>query len=161
MIANTRGSSFLEPDTVILHPTNWLGTRLLTDTASQFYGGGPFTGAYGNAGATGLFGESIWGKRVVLSTVVGAGTALVGSFGQAAQVFRRGGVTVEATKQPRHLLHLEPGRDQSGGATGTRRLPAERLHGDLRALVVGTGQGAGGGDDSTSPPRHYSQSWPG
>lgn len=97
VIANTRGSSFLEPDTIVLHPANWLATRLLTDTAAQFYGGGPFTGAYGNAGAPGLFGETLWGKRVVLSTYVGAGTALVGSFGQAAQLFRRGGVTVEAS----------------------------------------------------------------
>ena len=97
VIANTRGSSFLEPDTVVMHPNNWLATRLLTDGNGQFYGGGPFTGAYGNAGAPGLFGESIWGKRLVLSSVVGAGTALVGSFGQAAQVFRRGAVTVEAT----------------------------------------------------------------
>ena len=32
----------------------------------------------------------------MLSTVGGAGTALVGSFGQAAQVFRRGGIPVGA-----------------------------------------------------------------
>jgi HK97 family phage major capsid protein len=101
VIANTRGSAFLEPDGIIMHPQNWLSTRLLRDgtggTAGQFFGGGPFTGAYGNAGMPGLFGQSLWGKPVILSSVVGAGTALVGSFGQAAQVFRRGGVTVEAT----------------------------------------------------------------
>jgi HK97 family phage major capsid protein len=102
VIANTRGSSFLAPDTVIMHPTNWLNTRLLRDgtggTVGQFYGGGPFTGAYGNtAGAAGLFGESIWGVRVVLSTLVGSGTALVGNFGQGAHVWRRGGMSVEAS----------------------------------------------------------------
>ena len=101
VIANTRGGSFLEPDTVILHPNQWLSTRLLRDgaggTVGQFYGGGPFTGAYGNGGAAdaGLFGELIWGKRVVLSTVVGPGTALIGSFLQAAKVMRRGGPTIE------------------------------------------------------------------
>jgi HK97 family phage major capsid protein len=101
VIANTAGSSFLAPDTVIIHPTNWLTSRLLRDgtggTIGQFYGGGPFTGAYGNAGAPGMFGQQLWNTRVVLSTYVGAGTALVGNFGQAAHVWRRGGVSVEAT----------------------------------------------------------------
>jgi HK97 family phage major capsid protein len=101
VIANTRGSSFLQPDAVIMHPTNWLNSRLLRDgtggTVGQYFGGGPFGGAYGNGGAAGLFGEQIWNTRVVLSTIVGPGTALVGSFGQAAQLHRRGGPTVEAT----------------------------------------------------------------
>jgi HK97 family phage major capsid protein len=101
VLANTAGSSFLPPDTIIMHPTNWLNTRLLRDgtggTAGQFLGGGPFTGAYGNGGATGMFGQSLWNTRVVLSTVVGSGTALVGNFGQGAHIWRRGGVSVEAT----------------------------------------------------------------
>ena len=45
-----RGSAFLEPDGVILHPDNWLTTRLLTDSTGQFLGGGPFQGQYGAAG---------------------------------------------------------------------------------------------------------------
>ena len=101
VIANTAGSSYLVPDTVILHPTNWLNTRLLRDgtggTIGQYFGGGPFSGAYGAGGAPGMFGQSIWNTRVVLSTYVGAGTALVGNFGQAAHIWRRGGVSVEAT----------------------------------------------------------------
>jgi HK97 family phage major capsid protein len=101
VLANTAGSSFLQPDTIILHPTNWLSTRLLRDglggTAGNFLGGGPFTGAYGTDGATGVFGASLWNTRVVLSTVVGSGTALVGNFGQGAHIWRRGGVSVEAT----------------------------------------------------------------
>ena len=101
VLANTAGSSFLQPDTIIMHPTNWLTTRLLRDgtggTAGQFYGGGPFSGAYGNDGAVGMFGQTLWNTRVVLSTVVGAGTALVGNFGLAAHIWRRGGVTVEAS----------------------------------------------------------------
>jgi len=84
-----------------MHPTNWLNTRLLRDglggTAGNFLGGGPFTGAYGTDGATGIFGQSLWNTRVVLSTVVGAGTALVGNFGQAAHIWRKGGVSVEAS----------------------------------------------------------------
>jgi HK97 family phage major capsid protein len=103
VLANTAGSAYLVPDTIIVHPTNWLNTRLLRDgtggTVGQYYGGGPFTGAYGNGGAAdaGLFGASLWNTRVVLSTYVGAGTALVGNFGQAAHIWRKGGVSVEAS----------------------------------------------------------------
>ena len=55
VIANTAGSSFLQPDAIVIHPTNWLNTRLLRDgtggTVGQFYGGGPFGyGPYGGAG---------------------------------------------------------------------------------------------------------------
>jgi HK97 family phage major capsid protein len=42
-------------------------------------------------------GETLWGKRVVVTEAMDAGTALVGAFGTAAQVFRRGGLTVEAS----------------------------------------------------------------
>jgi HK97 family phage major capsid protein len=101
VLANTAGSSFLVPDTIIISPVNWLSTRLLRDglggTAGNFLGGGPFTGAYGTDGATGLFGQTLWNTRVVLSTVVGSGTALVGNFGQGAHIWRRGGVSVEAS----------------------------------------------------------------
>jgi HK97 family phage major capsid protein len=54
VLANTAGSAFVMPDTIILHPAQWLSTRLLRDgtggTIGQFLGGGPFTGAYGNGG---------------------------------------------------------------------------------------------------------------
>jgi HK97 family phage major capsid protein len=97
VIANTAGSAYLQPDTVILHPSNWLNTRLLrAGTVGEFFGGGPFGAAYaGNS--PGMFGSEIWGVRVVLSSVVGAGTALVGNFGQAAHIWRRGGVSVDAS----------------------------------------------------------------
>ena len=100
---------FLQPDTMIMHPTNWLTTRLLRDgtggTAGKFFGGGPFTGAYGNGGATGVFGESLWNTpgRAVHGRRR-SGTALVGNFGQGAHIWRRGGVTVEATNSPLGLL---------------------------------------------------------
>ena len=67
------------------------------DGRSASFGGGPFSGAYGNSGAPGMFGQQLWNTRVVLSTVVGPGTALVGNFALGAHIWRRGGVTVEAT----------------------------------------------------------------
>jgi HK97 family phage major capsid protein len=38
----TRGSSFLNPDTVVVHPTNWQAIRTAKDNSGQYYGGGPF-----------------------------------------------------------------------------------------------------------------------
>jgi HK97 family phage major capsid protein len=99
----TRGSSFTEPEWVVIHPTDWEAIRLTTDTAGQLMGGGPFMGPYGNGANTPASGQitgaadSLWGKAVyVTSAIGGAGTALVGSTA-AAQVWSRGGLRVEAT----------------------------------------------------------------
>ena len=85
-----------------MHPDNWQATRLLQDDNGQFYGGGPFsaTGAYGTGNMTqaSRFGmDSIWNVPVTITTATGSGTALVGAFSQGAQLWRRGGLTVEAT----------------------------------------------------------------
>lgn len=97
----TRGSSFLEPDTILMGPDTWQATRLLQDLNGQFYGGGPFTSAYagpqGPEASSYPDNNSLWGKRVVVTSAIGSGTALLGSFRQGAQLFRRGGLTVEAT----------------------------------------------------------------
>lgn len=97
-----RGSALLEPDFVVMNPTDYQDIRLLTDTAGQFFGGGPFQGPYGNGQNVQSSGQVmgpndyLWQKPVVVTTAVGAGTALIGTT-SAAQVFRRGGLTVEAT----------------------------------------------------------------
>jgi len=97
-----RGSAFVEPSWVVVHPTEYQLMRLSKDTANQYYGGGPFQGPYGSgqdlaasgqvSGAT----DTVWGKPVYVTAAIGAGTALVGSR-SAAQVWSRGGVSVEAT----------------------------------------------------------------
>jgi HK97 family phage major capsid protein len=99
----TRGSSFTEPEWMVLHPTDYEQIRLLTDTAGQYFGGGPFMGAYGNGGQVSASGQitgaqdTLWGKAVYVTTGIGgAGTALVGSTA-AAQVWSKGGVQVEST----------------------------------------------------------------
>jgi HK97 family phage major capsid protein len=97
----TRGSSFLSPDTVVIHPNNWQTTRLLTDSQKQFYGGGPFYGPYGNGPSASAnqfeTNESLWGMRVVVTSNITVGTALVGAFGTGAAIYRKGGLRVEAS----------------------------------------------------------------
>lgn len=99
-INGTRGSSYLDPDAIVVHPTDWQNIRLLQDSNGQFYGGGPFSiGPYGGpqGPANPFGGDFLWGKRVVVTSAITVGTALLGAFGQAAALYRRSGVTVEAT----------------------------------------------------------------
>jgi len=97
-----RGSAFLEPDWIVINPTNYQTTRLLTDGQQQFYGGGPFLGAYGNGQQIGSGGQvtgaddMIWNKPTIVTTAIGAGTALVGT-SAAAQLWQKGGLSIEAT----------------------------------------------------------------
>jgi HK97 family phage major capsid protein len=93
-ITKIRIASFLDPDAIVMHPTDWQNIRLAKDANGQYYGGGPFTGAYGNGG---MPGDQLWGLRVVVTQAMTAGTALIGAFGTAAQVFTNGGLRVEAT----------------------------------------------------------------
>jgi HK97 family phage major capsid protein len=99
----TRGSAFVEPEWVVMHPTDYEQIRLLTDTAGQYFGGGPFQGPYGSGSNLDASGQvtgaqdSLWGKPVyVTAGIGGAGTALIGT-SAAAQVWSRGGVQMEIT----------------------------------------------------------------
>lgn len=93
-ITKIRVNNKTEPDGIVIHPNDWEAIRLLTDDNLQYYGGGPFTGAYGNGA---IATDSLWGKRVVITSNITENTALVGSFKIGAQIFDREGVTVEAT----------------------------------------------------------------
>lgn len=94
-ITALRSVSFVEPDAVVIHPTDWQTIRLGKDSQNQYYAGGPFTGAYGNPGPSNV--NQIWGLKAVITTAIAQGTALVGNFQESAQIFRRQGVTVEMT----------------------------------------------------------------
>ena len=87
--------SFLDADAIVMSPTDWASIRLEKDANNQYYGGGPFTGAYGAGG--GMAPNNIWGVPVVVTTAIAAHTILVGSFRQGGQVFRRQGLTIEAS----------------------------------------------------------------
>lgn len=94
-ITALRSVSFVEPDAIVIHPTDWQTIRLGKDGQQQYYGGGPFTGAYGNPRPSNV--DELWGLTVVVTTAISQGTVLVGGFRESAQIFRRQGVTVEMT----------------------------------------------------------------
>lgn len=93
-ITKVRVASFLDPDAIVFHPNDWEAARLEADGNDQFYGGGPFTGPYGNGG---MAGPSYWGMRTVVTQAMTENTVLVGAFATAAQIFRRSGITVDMT----------------------------------------------------------------
>jgi HK97 family phage major capsid protein len=81
-------TSNLAPDGVIMHPSNYLQILLSKGTTGDYYGDGPFA-APGAA--------SLWGLPVALTVAIPLNTALVGAFKIAAQVFRHGGIRVDAS----------------------------------------------------------------
>ena len=66
-----RGSAFIEPEWVIMHPDDYEEVRLLKDQNDQLYGGGPFFGPYGTGVQAAASGQvtgatdSLWGKPVM------------------------------------------------------------------------------------------------
>lgn len=82
-----------EPTGIVVNSTDWEIFRLAKDGNEQYYGGGPFTGAYGNGG---IAIDTLWGKPVVITSAIDAGTLLVGAFNKA-QIFRRSGLVVDAS----------------------------------------------------------------
>jgi HK97 family phage major capsid protein len=94
-ITKIRTNAFVEPDGIVISPNNWQTIRLSKDANGQYYAGGPFTGAYGNAG--GMAPDMLWGKPVVVTPANADGTARVGAFQPCTQRFVKGGLRVEMT----------------------------------------------------------------
>ena len=88
-ITQVRVTSFLEPETIVVDPLGWMNIQLSKNSQGSYYAGGPFMGM-------GMM-PNLWGKPVVPTTSMPANTALVGAFQQASQVFRKGGIVVEAS----------------------------------------------------------------
>lgn len=87
-ITAIRTTQFLEPDAIVVDPLAWQTVTLAKATGTGNYlAGGPF--------GTGPM--TLWNKRVVVTPAMAANTALVGAFQQGGQVFRKGGITVEAS----------------------------------------------------------------
>jgi HK97 family phage major capsid protein len=87
-IAAIETATGLAVDRVVLNPSQWKTILLTKDSTGQYLGGSRF--------ATPLR-RSSGGRPVALTSAIVAGTALVGPFKTAAQIFRKGGLRVEAS----------------------------------------------------------------
>jgi HK97 family phage major capsid protein len=81
-------TALVMPDGIVMNPANWQSIQLLKTSTGEYMGGGPFQSPVT---------ATLWGLPVVVTPAIEAGTALVGAFGTAAQVFRKGGIRVEAS----------------------------------------------------------------
>jgi len=99
-ITEIRKDAFLEPDAIIMHPSDW--NDVVTAVSVDFAGtsGAGYTEKSPLFVGAGMFGNgvtpSIWGVRVVPSTAIAAGTVLVGVFGGglASHIVSREGMEV-------------------------------------------------------------------
>jgi HK97 family phage major capsid protein len=94
-ITKVQTGSGLDADGLVINPLDYQALRLSKDANGQYFGGGFFTGPYGNGAI--MENPPVWGLRTVVTPAIAQGTALVGSFAQAATVYRKGGVRVEST----------------------------------------------------------------
>jgi HK97 family phage major capsid protein len=88
-IAAIQTATGLVPDGVVVHPTNWQTILLTKDTTGNYIGGG---GPFASVGR-----PTLWGLPVAVTPAIAANTALVGAFMTGGQLFRRGGLRVEAS----------------------------------------------------------------
>lgn len=102
-INNQRGSSYLTPDAVIMHPKQFGSILSAYDKNGQYYAGGPLApGLYGAGRNVPLTsprdgGWTLFNIPVHITSQIGDGTLLVGNFAQGAAVWRRGGISVQAS----------------------------------------------------------------
>lgn len=94
MITEIRKDAFMEPDAILMHPSDW--NDVVTETNAVTTSGALqplFVGAGMMSGAPTA---SIWGVPVVPTTAISAGTALVGRFGggEACHIVSRQGIEV-------------------------------------------------------------------
>ena len=87
------GSGFAA-DAIVINPVDYEKLRLGKDSNGQYFGGGYFTGQYGNGGL--LNALAIWGLRTVVTSAIAANTVAVGAY-STAKVLRKGGLRVEST----------------------------------------------------------------
>ncbi|HXG57076.1 MAG TPA: phage major capsid protein [Vicinamibacterales bacterium] len=88
-IAAIASASNVQPDGIIMHPTNWQTIQLSKDASGNYPGGGgPFASPRQ---------PTLWGLPVAVTSVIAVNTALVGAFQAGAQLFLKGNLRVEAT----------------------------------------------------------------
>lgn len=77
-------------DGIVINPADYQKIRLHKDSNGQYFGGGYFTGAYGN-GVNVIAQPELWGVPTVVTSAIPAGTILVGNFAAGASVLSKGG----------------------------------------------------------------------
>jgi len=87
-INDVQTNAFVDPDGLFINPVDWWSLKVEKDGVNGgYYSGGPYIAGAGNP----------WGLRVVVSQRAPVGFPLVGNFRQGGQVWRKGGIRLEAS----------------------------------------------------------------
>jgi len=81
------GPAYVEPDTIVLHPSNWSLARRQKDTQGRYLTGDPVDGPN----------STLWGVPVLVTTSMPAGTGLVANLAMATTAFIRQGPVMDTT----------------------------------------------------------------
>lgn len=95
-ILKVKSDAAYDASVVIVNPADLFTLLTAKDQNKQYYGGGYFTGAYGN-GSLGVP-SSIWGVPVIANSNVPQGSALIAAK-EAVKVWKKGGVDVRLFEQ--------------------------------------------------------------
>jgi HK97 family phage major capsid protein len=87
-VAAISSASEFEADGIVMHPSDWTSMQLVKDADDNYLGTGPFRAPQR---------RSLWGLPVATTAAIAQGTALVGAFRTAAQLFRKGGIRVDVS----------------------------------------------------------------
>lgn len=79
---------FVQPSGIVMNPANWMTVQLTKNAAGNYLGSGPWTSPQAT---------QLWGLPVAVTPSIVANSALVGDFRGSAQIFRKGGLRVEAS----------------------------------------------------------------
>lgn len=86
-ITAVRVSGTLEPDAIVMHPSDYQDVALEKTADGEYVHGKPTDAEPGR----------IWGKPVITSTAIASGTALVGAFADASAIYLREDARVDFT----------------------------------------------------------------
>jgi HK97 family phage major capsid protein len=81
-------AALVQPSGFVINPTNWMTIQLLKNAAGNYMGSGPWAPPQP---------PTLWGLPGAVTPSIAAGTSLVGDFQGSAQIFRKGGMRVEAS----------------------------------------------------------------
>ena len=95
-IKKVKNDSAYDASVVILNPADVFTLLTAKDSNQQYYGGGYFSGAYGNGSLN--IPANIWGVQIFESSTVTSGDALVCAR-EAVKVWKKGGIDVRIFEQ--------------------------------------------------------------